>query len=477
MYPEVQLFIDGTWRPARSGKRIPVINPSTEEEIGSVAHAGIEDLDEALAAADKGFKIWRKTSAYERAKVLRKVADLLRQRADSIAMMLSLENGKPLDLAKMDTLQTADAVEWFAGECSRAYGRVIPARADGIYQLVVKEPVGPVAAFGPWNVPVNTIGKKICVALAAGCSVIAKSAEETPASAAEVVRAFGDAGVPAGAVNLVFGIPSQISEYLIPHPVIRKVSFTGSTVVGKQLAALAGKHMKRVTMELGGHSPCIVFDDIDVDAIAKMLTLTKFRNTGQGCITPTRVIVQDKIYDQFLERYVAHAKQVKVGDGLVPGSFMGPLANPRRLTAMEGFVADAVQHGATIATGGKRIGNKGYYYEPTILSNVPKTARCMNEEPFGPLALVNRFTEFEEAIEEANRLPYGLAAYAYTRSNKRATAVAAQVEAGMVSINHHGLALVETPFGGVKDSGIGSESGIEAMDAYMNHKFVTQASA
>jgi succinate-semialdehyde dehydrogenase / glutarate-semialdehyde dehydrogenase len=475
MYSDVSLFIDGGWTKAAAGRTLPVVNPATGEPIGTVAHAERSDLDRALAAADKGFRAWRKLSAYERSKIMRKAADLLRERADRIAPLMTMEQGKPLAEAKGETLAGADVIDWFAEEARRTYGRVIPARAEGIYQLVIKEPVGPVAAFTPWNFPINQVVRKLSAALAAGCSIIVKAPEETPASPAELIRCFADAGVPAGVVNLVYGVPAEISEYLIPHPIIRKVSFTGSTVVGKQLAALAGAHMKRVTMELGGHAPSIVFDDADVDLASKLLAVNKLRNAGQVCISPTRFLVQERVYDAFVDKFTANVKSVKIGDGLDKETRMGPMANPRRVAAMEAFIADAVQKGAKLRTGGHRIGNKGNFFEATVLTEVPKDARVMNEEPFGPLAVINPFGSFEEVVAEANRLPYGLAAYAYTRSAKTANAIAAAVETGMISINHHGLALPEVPFGGVKESGYGSEGGSEAIESYLNTKFVSQA--
>ncbi len=476
MYRDTQLLIDGTWQPSLSGKTIPVINPSTEEVIGTVAHAEKADLDLALASSKKGFDTWRRMSAYERNKIMRKTADLVRERADEIAELMTLEQGKPLYEAKGEILANADVIDWFGGEASRTYGRVIPARGDGIYQLVVKEPVGPVAAFTPWNFPINQCNKKIAAALAAGCSIIVKAPEETPASPAALIQCYLDAGLPKGVINLVYGVPAEISEYLIPHPTIRKISFTGSTVIGKQLAALAGAHMKRATMELGGHAPAIVFNDADLDAAAKILGANKFRNAGQVCIAPTRFLVQEKVYDEFLEKFIGTAKAIKVGDGLQKETQMGPMANPRRISAMESLIADAQKHGGQVRTGGKRIGNKGFFFEPTVITDVPKDARIQNEEPFGPVLVVSPFREMEDLIVEANRLPYGLAAYAYTRSVKTASALAAQVETGMMAINHHGLALPETPFGGVKDSGYGSEGGPEAIDAYCVTKFVTQAS-
>jgi succinate-semialdehyde dehydrogenase/glutarate-semialdehyde dehydrogenase len=473
-YSDVKLLIDGEWRPAASGKTIAVLNPATGEQIGTVAHAEKADLDLALAAAQKGFAAWRKVSAHERYKVLRKAADILRGDAEKIATLMTMEQGKPVMEAKMETLAGADVIDWFAEEARRAYGRTIPARADGVYQLEVKEPVGPVAAFTPWNFPINQAVRKCSMALAAGCSIIIKGPEETPAACAGLIEAYVKAGVPAGAINLVFGVPGDVSSYLIPHPIIRKISFTGSTAVGKHLAQLAGLHMKRVTMELGGHAPAIVFADADVDAAAKILSANKFRNAGQVCVAPTRFLVQKPVFDEFVGKFVTAAKAIKVGDGLDDKTRMGPLAHARRLDAIESFVNDAVSKGAKVETGGRRIGNKGYFYEPTVLTNVSHEARIMSEEPFGPIAVISSFDTFDDAVTEANRLPYGLAAYAYTRSEKTAAGLGSQIETGMISINHHGLALPEVPFGGVKDSGYGSEGGADALDAYLVTKFVTQ---
>jgi succinate-semialdehyde dehydrogenase/glutarate-semialdehyde dehydrogenase len=473
--PSTQLFINGNWTDALAGGTLTVLNPATAESIGTVAHAEFPDLDLALAAAEKGFHTWRKISAYERSKTLRKAAGLVRDRLDAIARTMTTEQGKPLVEAKGEIMLAADLIEWFAEESRRTYGRVIPARAEGIYQLVIKEPVGPVAAFSPWNFPINQAVRKISAALAAGCSIILKGPEETPASVAALVSCFADAGVAPGGVNLVFGVPSVISEYLIPHPVIRKISFTGSTAVGKHLAALAGLHMKRVTMELGGHAPAIVFNDADLDVAAKILAANKYRNAGQVCVAPTRFLVQKDVYDKFVDKFIDASKKVKVGNGLEEGTTMGPLAHDRRVVAMEGFISDAVDHGAHIETGGGHGDNKGYFWQPTVLTHTDKASRVMNEEPFGPVSVMVPFENFDDAVAEANRLPYGLAAYAYTKSARTANLIGAAVESGMVSINHHGLALPEVPFGGVKDSGYGSEGGAEAIEAYLNHKFVTQA--
>jgi succinate-semialdehyde dehydrogenase / glutarate-semialdehyde dehydrogenase len=473
MNSDTQLYIDGEWRPGRGG-RAPVLSPANEETIGSHAVADQADLDDALAAAARGFEKWRRTSAFDRAKLMRRAAELLRERNESIARAMTMEQGKPLAESRGEAAAAADVIDWFAEEGRRAYGRLIPARAPNVTQLVVKEPVGPVAAFSPWNFPINQAVRKISAALTAGCSIILKGPEDTPASCAALAAAFVDAGLPAGVLNLVFGNPATISAYLIPHPTIRKISFTGSTAVGKQLASLAGLHMKRVTMELGGHAPAIVFEDADVDRAIKVLASSKFRNAGQVCVAPTRFIVHESVYRRFVDGFVTAAKSIKVGDGLAEGVTMGPVAHARRLEAMEAMTADVVSRGAKVACGGERIGNRGYFFAPTVLTDVPMGARVVNDEPFGPIAVMSAFHDYKDAIGEANRLPYGLAAYAYTKSAKTMADVGRDVESGMVSINHHGLALPELPFGGVKDSGYGSEGGAEAIEAYLNPKLITQ---
>ena len=409
-YPDTKLFINGEWRDALAKENLEIINPATEEVIGKLSHARKEDLDLALVAAEKAFDSWKNVSAYERSKILRKAADIVRSKADEIATLMTMEQGKPLIEAKMETMGAADSIDWYAEEGRRAYGRIIPSRAQGVYQFVFKEPVGVVAAFTPWNFPLNQVVKKVAAAFAAGCTAIVKGPEETPASVAELIKAFDEAGMPKGSINLVYGIPAEISEYLIAHPIVRKVTFTGSTAVGKLLASQAGTHMKRVTMELGGHSPAIVCEDADVKTAVKILSANKFRNAGQVCISPTRFLVHDSVFDEFVEGFVQQAESIKVGNGLDDGVKMGPLAHDRRLTAIEGFVADAVEHGANILTGGKRKGNKGYFFEPTVMTNVSNDSRIMNEEPFGPLAPINSFSSIDEAIEESNRLNYGLAA-------------------------------------------------------------------
>ncbi|MBS7705452.1 NAD-dependent succinate-semialdehyde dehydrogenase [Chelatococcus asaccharovorans] len=475
-YPDTKLLIDGSWSDASTGKTIAVVNPATENVIGQVAHASRDDLDRALAAAARGFALWSAVSAFERSKLMRKAAELLRARADKIAALMTLEQGKPLTQSKAETLGAADTIDWFAEEARRAYGRVIPARGAGITQLALKTPVGPVAAFTPWNFPINQVVRKLSAALSAGCSIIVKAPEETPASPAELIRAFLDAGLPAEVIGLVYGNPAEISEHLIAHPTIRKISFTGSTPVGKHLAALAGAHMKRATMELGGHAPAIVMEDANLGLAIPQLVMQKFRNAGQVCVSPTRFLVAKSVADTFIDGFVAAAGKIVVGDGSAPGVEMGPLANDRRILALEAMIADAVDRGAKIARGGRRIGNKGYFFEPTVLTDVPTDAVIMNDEPFGPVAVINRYNSRDEIISEANRLPFGLASYAYTRSAAHQEALKS-VRAGMMSVNHLGLGIPELPFGGIMDSGYGSEGGCEALEAYLDTRLFTTANS
>jgi succinate-semialdehyde dehydrogenase/glutarate-semialdehyde dehydrogenase len=472
-YPNTQLLIDGQWQDAADGRTLAVSNPATGSEIGRVAHAGIADLDRALAAAQKGFELWRDIPAAERGKTMRRAAVLMRERAAEIAVLLTQEQGKPLAEAKVEAMASADIIEWFADEGMRVYGRVVPARNLSVRQLVLKDPVGPVAAFTPWNFPINQAVRKISAALATGCSIIVKAPEETPAAPAALVQAFIDAGLPAGVLGLVFGNPAEISDYLIAHPIIRKITFTGSTPVGKQLAALAGKHMKRATMELGGHAPVIVAEDADVELAVKAAGGAKFRNAGQVCISPTRFLVHESLRNEFATALAKHAQGIKVGDGSADGTQMGPLANSRRLTAMAELASDAVQRGAKIVAGGDRIGDVGNFYAPTVLTDVPLDARLFNEEPFGPMAAIRSFDKLEEAIAEANRLPYGLAGYAFTRSLKNAHLLAQRLELGMLWINQPAAPWPEMPFGGIKDSGYGSEGGPEALEAYLNTRSIS----
>lgn len=472
-YPNTQLFIDGQWRDAADGKSLAVFNPATGQEIGRVAHAGKADMDAALASAQKGFETWRDIPAAERAKTMRRAAALMRERAADIGAILTQEQGKPLVEARGEAMAAADIIEWFADEGMRVYGRIVPSRNLAIRQLVVKDPVGVVAAFTPWNFPINQVVRKLGAALAAGCAVIVKAPEETPASPAALIKAFVDAGIPTGVINLLYGNPAEISSYLIPHPIVRKVTFTGSTPVGKQLAAMAGQHMKRVTMELGGHAPVIVCDDADIALAVKCTAGAKFRNAGQVCISPTRFLVHESVRADFVAALTQHAQGLKVGDGLTEGTQMGPLANPRRITAMAEFMEDAVQSGARVMTGGERIGGSGNFFAPTVLDEVPLTARIFNDEPFGPVAAVRGFTDLNEAIKEANRLAFGLAGYAFTSSLKNAHLLSQRVEVGMLWVNQPATPSAELPFGGIKDSGYGSEGGPEALEACLNTRAIS----
>ena len=472
-YPDTRLLIAGQWRDATGGRKIAVANPATGQTIGHVAHATVADLDAALDAAQKGFAAWRNIPAVERANTMRKAAGLLRERAEAIARLMTQEQGKPLSEARVEVLAGAAIIEWFADEGMRVYGRIVPSRNLAAQQLVLKEPVGPVAAFTPWNFPINQIVRKLGAALATGCSFLVKAPEETPASPAALLQTFVDAGVPAGTVGLVFGDPHEISSYLIASPIIRKVTFTGSTPVGKQLAALAGQHMKRVTMELGGHAPVIVAEDADVALAVKAAGGAKFRNAGQVCISPTRFLVHSSLRDEFAAALVKHAQGLKLGDGLAEGTNLGPLANGRRLTAMAKVMEDARAKGATIATGGERVGSTGNFFAPTVLTDVPLDADVFNNEPFGPVAAIRAFNTLDEAIAEANRLEYGLAGYAFTKSIKTAHVLGQRLEVGMLWINQPATPSPEMPFGGVKDSGYGTEGGPEALEPYLVTKAVS----
>lgn len=472
-YSDTQLLIDGQSQDARLARTIPVVNPATGQLIGKVAHADVEDLEAAVAAAVKGFETWRKIPAAERGKTMRRAAQILRERTEATAQLLTLEQGKPLYEARAEVDFSVGIIEWFADEAMRLYGRLVPSRNLAATQMVVKDPVGPVAAFTPWNFPVNQIVRKVAAALSAGCSILVKAPEETPASAAALLQAFVDAGVPAGVVGMVFGDPAQISEYLIAHPAIRKISFTGSTAVGKHLAALAGQHMKRMSMELGGHAPVIVTEDADIALAVQAMAAAKYRNAGQSCTSPTRFLVHRSVGTEFAERLAAHAAGLRVGDGSSSDTQMGPLANERRVRAMEGLTRDAVERGARVLAGGDAIRGEGYFWQPTVLADVPREARIFNEEPFGPVAPIWTFDTLDEAIAEASRLAYGLAGYAFTRSLRTAHRIAQEVPVGMMWINQASAPWPEVPFIGINDSGYGSEGGPEALDAYLNTRLVS----
>ncbi|HEU5016701.1 MAG TPA: NAD-dependent succinate-semialdehyde dehydrogenase [Pseudolabrys sp.] len=474
MYTELALYIDGKWLNGDGRKGEDVINPANGKTLAHLPHASKTDLDAALAAAAKAFPTWKATSPFERSKILRKAADLLRERYDQVAKVMVQEQGKVYPEARAEVLTSAEIIDWYAEEGRRAYGRIVPGRQKGVRQLVTQEPVGVVAAFTPWNFPVLTPVRKIAGALAAGCSLIIKASEETPGGCVELVKCFADAGVPAGVLNLVFGVPASVSEHLIASDIVKKISFTGSIPVGKHLAALAAKGMKKATMELGGHSPVVVFSDADPEKTADTIAAFKYRNAGQVCISPTRFYVQEPSYSKFVTRFTEYAKSIKLGDGLERGVTMGPLANPRRLDAMEEIVNDAKGRGAKIQAGGSRHGNQGFFFQPTVVTDVPDDARVMTVEPFGPVAPIVPFKTFDEVVERANALEYGLAAYAFTSSGKTAAAIGDALQSGMVGVNSVAISTPETPFGGIKESGYGSEGGIEGLHAYMNTKFISQ---
>lgn len=461
MYEKLGLFIHGKLISADDRPTQPIINPATGEVLAYLPHASTKDLDDALAAAHLAFQSWKYSSPMVRSSILRKVAQLTREQSRNIAHNLTLDQGKPLAEALSEVVSCADHADWHAEECRRIYGRVISPRQPDIRQLVIREPVGVCVAFSPWNFPYNQAIRKISAAIAAGCTIILKGPEDSPSAVMAIARLFQEAGLPPGVLNIVWGNPPEISNYLIRSPITRKVSFTGSVQVGKQLAALAGAHMKRITMELGGHSPVLVFDDADVERAATMLARFKIRNAGQVCISPTRFYVQKKVYDKFLSTFVDTLAKIKVGNGLDANVDMGPLAHERRVEMMGRFVENARKVGGSVVLGGDAISGKGFFFSPTVVTGLPDSAMLMQEEPFGPIAPIVSFSEIDEVIKRANSLPFGLASYVFTNNLKTATHVSNALEAGLVNINHFGSALPETPFGGIKDSGIGSEGGLK----------------
>jgi len=474
-YPKLALVIDGE-RVTAGGRRVhSVLNPASGAVLGELPLANAADLDRALDAARRGFERWRKTPADTRAAVLRGAAALLLQRTDEIARIATMEQGKTLAETQLEVKIAASLFDFYAGECRRTYGRVL-VRPEGSRSIVVKEPVGPVAAFAPWNFPIGNPARKLGAPIAAGCSVILKPAEESPASALAVLQALLDAGLPGDVAQVVFGIPDEVSRHLLASPIIRKLSFTGSIPVGKHLLKLAADTVKRSTMELGGHAPVLVFEDADLDKALDLLAHAKARNSGQVCVSPTRFYVQDKIHDRFVAGLAERLTKIKVGDGLETGIGMGPMANPRRPATIEAMVGDAIKRGAKVAAGGERIDRQGFFFRPTVLTDVGLDARIMNEEPFGPIGVVARFSTFDEAIEMANRLPYGLAAYAFTRDAERVMRLGSAIESGMVGINTAMVGSADSPFGGVKESGFGSEDGLEGVEACMVTKAIHQGS-
>ena len=475
MYTELALYIDGKFIGENSRDCLDVVNPATEEVIGHLPCATVADLDTALDAAQRAFGHWRHSSPLERSRILRRVAALTRERVEEIARNITLDMGKPLEEARIEVMNCAEQAEWHAEECRRIYGRTITPRKPGVRQLVFREPVGVCVAFTPWNFPYNQAIRKMVAALGAGCTLILKGPEDAPSAVVALAQIFHDAGLPPGCLNIVWGNPAQISDYLISSPIVKKVSFTGSVPVGKQLASLAGQHMKRVTMELGGHSPVIVFDDADIDQAVTLLAGLKLRNAGQVCIAPSRFYIQQGVYQQFVDKLSERISHMQVGAGTDPSTVVGPLAHGRRVQAMHSFVKDACTRGAQIAFSTDSVPERGYFYGPTVLAGVPDDADVMLNEPFGPVVPIAPFDDEDEALKRANSLPYGLASYLFTTSLRRSSYLSANLEAGMVNVNHFGIALAETPLGGVKDSGIGSEGGSETFDGYVYTKFVTES--
>lgn len=468
-YPKLQLRIGNEWR-SRSGR--PVLNPADETSLGDVPHATRADLDDALEAAHRGQRVWSGMAPAKRAEIIIKAANLMRERVEDLAVCMTLEQGKPIAQSRLEVQRGADIVEWDAQEGRRVYGRVIPSEPN-MRHTVLRQPVGTIAAFSPWNFPVSSPARKVGGALSAGCSCILKASEETPAGAYQLVRCFIDAGLPDGVLNLLTGDPAEISSYLIPDPRVRMVTFTGSIGVGKKLAAMAGEHMKPVLMELGGHAPVIVCGDIDPMKVAATSVTGKSRNAGQVCVSPTRFFVADEIYDRYTAAFGEKARAVKLGNGLDEATQMGPLANARRVETMEQMVSDAVAKGARVLAGGTRSQNRGYYYPLTVLADVPENARAMQDEPFGPLAVIHRVKSVDEAIAKGNALPYGLAGYAFTNSAANVEKLSAELEVGNLSVNHFVASIAETPFGGVKDSGYGREGGTEGLACYTVTKNVS----
>jgi len=473
-YPELKMLIAGDWTDGSSGKTEAVICPADGSTLGHLPHASSADLDAALESSLEGFNVWRKMTPHSRQDILEKAARLLEERFEDISANLTREMGKPIAEARVEMLVAIDLLRWYAEEGKRLYGRIIPSRFPNMQHEARKAPVGPVVAFIAWNFPATNTMRKVAGALAAGCSITIKPSEETPATAIAIGKALTDAGLPAGVLNIVFGVPPEVSEHLLASRIPRKLSFTGSVPVGIHLQQLAAKNMIRCTMELGGHSPVMVFEDCDIESAAQLCAAGKFRNAGQVCISPTRFFVQDSIHDKFLAAFKRHVEAVKVGDGLDEAVNMGPLVAERRIDIMDGFVSDAVDKGAELLVGGSRIQSPGSFFTPTLLQNVPDTAKIMTEEPFGPIAPTASFSSLDEVIDRANSLPFGLAAYAFTGSPKTAGVLKTEIETGMLAINSLHVHSVETPFGGLKFSGYGYEGGIEGLEVFLATKYSSE---
>jgi succinate-semialdehyde dehydrogenase/glutarate-semialdehyde dehydrogenase len=469
------MYIDGNWCPADTGQTLPVVNPATEAVIGHIPAAGAAETRRALEAAHRAMPAWSKLTAYDRAKVLKKTGDLMRERADAIAALLTAEQGKPLGEAKGEILHAADTFEWFAEEGKRAYGQLIPNSVAGKRHLTFKHPVGVVGAITPWNFPVTLPSRKIAPALAAGCTIVLKPAHQTPLSLLATLHCLIDAGTPAGVVNVVTGLAEPIGAEIMANPICRKVSFTGSTAIGKLLVRQSADTLKRLSLELGGHAPFIVMPDADPEAVAKAAVLGKFRNNGQVCIAPSRFFIHRDVQKTFTEVAVETARKLKLGNGVEPGIEVGPMVEERGLTKTAGLVSDATAKGAKVLTGGARSTRfeRGYFFEPTVLSGLPSDAKILTEEPFAPVMPLLDFAKLDDVIAAANNTPYGLAAYVFTNDLSAMFKLAEGIEAGIIGMNDPVPAAPQCPFGGMKESGLGRELAHEGLEAYLETKYVS----
>lgn len=470
-----RMYIDGKWCEAEDGRTLGVINPATEEVIAEVAYGTRATAKRALEAAAKAMPAWMKLTSWDRAKILKKTAELMRERADGIARTMTMEQGKPVAESKGEVLHAADTFEWFAEEGKRAYGQVIPHREQGKRHITVKHPVGVVAAISPWNFPLLLQARKIAPALAVGCTVVSKPASQTPLCLIQVFECLSEAGLPAGVGNLVIGPAQELGDEFLENPICRKISFTGSTEVGKHLMRGAAEQMKRLSLELGGHAPFIVFPDADPEIGAKIAVTGKFRNNGQVCISPSRFYVHKDVEKKFTEATVEFAKALKLGNGLEPGTEIGPMFEKKAMENTVALVEDAKKHGAKVLTGGKRSDkfDKGYFFEPTVLKELPAQAKVLTEEPFAPVMPLLDFTKIDDVIKQANNTRYGLAAYVFTNDLTVAWKMADGLEAGIIGINDPVPSTPQCPFGGMKESGMGRECAHEGLEAYLETKFVS----
>jgi succinate-semialdehyde dehydrogenase/glutarate-semialdehyde dehydrogenase len=470
-----KMFIDGQWRDADEGAKLAVINPADETTIAEVAYGGRAEAEKAIDAAAKALPAWRALSAYDRAKVLKKTADLMRERADRLARTLTMEQGKPLAEARGEVMHTADTFEWFAEEAKRAYGRTIPPTTMGRRHYAIKHPIGVVGTITPWNFPAALPSRKIAPALAAGCTVVSRPADQTPLVLIGMFECLADAGLPPGVANLVIGQARPVADAYFARPEVRKISFTGSTGVGKELIRRSADDVKRLSLELGGHAPLIVFPDADVAQVAQAAVIGKFRNNGQVCIAPSRFYVHEKINKEFTEAAVELTRKLKMGNGLKEGVQVGPMFESSALEKTRGLVEDAVARGAKVLTGGERSTrfDRGYFFEPTVIREVDGAMRIMTEEPFAPVMPLLDFSKLDDVIAAANNTPYGLAAYVFTNDLTVATRMAEGLEAGIIGVNDPVPATPQCPFGGMKESGMGRELGLEGLDAYFETKYVS----